>query len=57
MLLKACHRFLNRLSVKAPSPLVTVAVLVAWSTVVMIAYTSRVGGHGPNTRHNRFILV
>ena len=42
---------------KAPSPLMTVAVLVAWSILVMIASTSRVGGHGPNTKPLRFILA
>ena len=47
----------DRLNVKAPSPLMTVAVLVAWSILVMIAGTSRVGGHGPNTKPFRFILA
>ena len=50
----------DRLNVKAPSLLVTVAVLVQlvpWSISVMVADTSRVGGHGPNTEPTRLILV
>ena len=47
----------DRLNVKAPSPLVTVAVLVAWSILVMIAGTSRVGGHGPNTKPFRSTIL